>query len=156
MRTVLLAFVMLYGFAGQSWAQNIETFTNVQDSSNEHFGTKEIPADILQKILGYYKYYDSNNGEPYSELKENNKGFFQMHGTPAYPIEYWLEVNQKGEPLMRKGEDNPNFQIVLILKYGANIESGGGWWNGKYDRIPVTFDIENNKVNIFSERYKDF
>jgi hypothetical protein len=102
-------------------------------------------------MLGYYK-YGSSSGEPYVELSQGNKGFFQMHGTLAYPI----EVNEEGELLMRKEEDNHNFQIVLILKYGANSESDGGFWNGKYSRIPVTFDIINKKANIFSERYKDF
>ncbi len=37
---------------GAMQSQNIEKFINVHDSPNEHFGTKEIPTDILQKCLG--------------------------------------------------------------------------------------------------------
>ncbi|TDS65093.1 hypothetical protein [Myroides indicus] len=154
MKIIILTFFALM-ISGTMQSQNIEKFINVHDSPNEHFGTKDIPTYILQKMLGHYK-YDSSNGEPYVKLNKGNKGFFQMHGTPVYPIEYWMEVNEQGEPLMRKGEDNPNFQIVLILKYGANSESEGGFWNGKYSRIPIAFDMINKKANIFSERYKDF
>lgn len=65
-------------------------------------------------------------------------------------------MNEEGELLMRKGEDNHNFQIVLTLKYGANSESDGGFWNGKYSRIPVIFDIINKKANILANGIKTF
>ncbi|MVZ63610.1 hypothetical protein [Sphingobacterium humi] len=150
----MILFVLALCFSAEYLkAQDIEKFTVV--TGQEHYGTKKIPTDILKLLLGTYKYDFSDNGEPIAELSNGNKGRFQMHGTPPYPIDYWIETNAEGELLIQRGEGNPNFRIVLIVKYGPNSETNGGKWNGDYNRIPVTFDIENKKADIFSERYKN-
>lgn len=134
-------------------AQEIEKFKLTDES--ERFGTKVIPADIKNTIVGYYRNIDNSDGKPFVELKEDNTGFVQMHGTEPYPVEYWIETDEKGEPLIQKGEGNPNYAIVLIAKFGSNGQTGvHGKYSGDTNRIAVFVDLINKKAIIYGERVK--
>lgn len=116
------------------------------------FGTKEIPADIKAHIVGYYRNIDNDDGLPYVKINTDNTGIFQIHNYEEYLMEYWILTNEKGELLIEKGADNPNYRIGLIAKYDY---SGLKKKDVPFSIIPVTIDLVNKKVYIFSERVKD-
>lgn len=127
-------------------AQKVEQFTI---DGNSYYGTKAFP----EEILGYYQYEKTK--EPIVEIKKDGSGLFQVHGVKAYPVEYWIQTDAKGVIQRRTSETNKNFQVVLILKYGSNGESGWKGENtGKYDRIEVTVAFDQGYAIALGERFK--
>lgn len=118
----------------------------------QRFGTKEIPADIKQHIVGYYRNIDNDNGLPYVKINSDNTGIVQIHNFEEHPMEFWLETDEKGELLIQRGNNNPNYIIVLIAKYDY---SGLSKKDVPFSRIPVTMDLVNKKASIWAERVKD-
>ena len=49
--------------------QGIEKITEIDQIPR--FGTKKIPADIMENIVGYYRNIDNDNGLPFVQIKEN-------------------------------------------------------------------------------------
>lgn len=127
-------------------AQKVEQFTI---DGNTYYGTKAFP----EEILGYYQYEKTK--EPVVEINKDGSGLFQVHGVKAYPVEYWIQTDAKGVIQKRTSETNKNYQVVLILKYGSNGESG---WKGdkvgKYDRIEVTVAFDQGYAIALGERFK--
>lgn len=118
----------------------------------QRFGTKQIPPDIKQHIVGYYRNIDNDNGLPYVKINSDNTGIVQIHNMEEHPMEFWLETDEKGELLIQRGNNNPNYIIVLIAKYDY---SGLSKKDVPFSRIPVTMDVVNKKASIWSERVKD-
>lgn len=127
-------------------AQKVEQFTM---DGNTYYGIKAFP----EEILGYYKYEKTK--EPIVEINKDGSGLFQIHDVKAYPVEYWIQTDAKGVIQKRTSENNKNYQVVLILKYGSNGESG---WKGdkvgKYDRIEVTVAFDQGYAIVLGERFK--
>lgn len=130
--------------------KNIEKIADIDNI--QRYGSKAIPADIMNHIVGYYKNIDNEDGLPYVRINNDYTGIFQIHNYEEHPMEFWIETNEKGELLIEKGTNNPNYRIVLIAKYDY---SGLNKKDVPFSRIPVTVNMVNKKVYIFSERVKD-
>ena len=144
-RQLLTALTVLIAFATTATAQ-VKQFTI---DGNTYYGTKAIPDEIT----GYYKYEKTK--EPIVEINKDGSGQFQVHDVPAYPVEYWIQTDEKGKVQMRKSETNKNYQVVLILLYGSNGQSGWKGGNaGKYDRIEVTVAYDQGYAIALGERFK--
>lgn len=145
MKLPILALVFML-FTVNVLAQKVEKFTI---ENNTYYGTKAIPAEITGKYLF------EKTKEPIVEINKDGTGFFQLHEVKAYPVEYWIETDEKGKIHMRKSETNTNYQVVLILKYGSNGESG---WKGDkvgtFDRIEVTVAYNLGYAIVLGERFK--
>lgn len=116
---------------------------------NTYFGTKAIPDEITGK------YFYEKNKEPIVEIHKEGTGIFQVHDVKAYPVEYWIETDSSGTIQKRKSASNSNYQVVLILKYGSNGESGWKGANaGKYDRIEVTMAFDQGYAIVMGERFR--
>lgn len=116
---------------------------------NTYYGTKEIPDEITGK------YFYEKSKEPIVEIQKDGTGLFQVHDVTAYPVEYWIETDSSGIIQKRKSETNSNYQVVLILKYGNNGETGWKGANaGKYDRIDVTMAFDSGYAIIMGERFR--
>ena len=127
-------------------AQSVQKFTI---NNKTYYGTKAIP----EEIKGYYQYEKTK--QPIVEINEDGMGQFQKHGVKAYPVEYWVQTDENGVIQKVKSEDNNNYQVVLILLYGSNGETG---WRGEsagtYDRIEATVAYDQGYVIILGERFK--
>jgi len=114
-----------------------------------YYGTKAIPPELEGKYL-YYK-----EKEPIVEIVKGGTGWFQVHDVPAYPVEFWIETDAKGNVQKRKSETNNNYQVVLIVLYGDNQQPG---WKGAnkntYTRIEATVAYDQGYVIILGERFK--
>lgn len=146
MKSILIYIITAVGFMLNANAQKVEKFT-IQGKI--YFGIKAIP----EEMVGLYKYEKVK--EPIVEINKDGTGYFQTHDVPKYPVEYWIETDEKGNIQKRKSEVNENYQIVLILKYGSNGESGWRGENeGKYDRIELTMAYTLGYAIILGERYR--
>ena len=144
-KQLLLALTAFIAFTTVATAQ-VKLFTI---DGNTYYGTKAIPDEIT----GFYKYEKTK--EPIVEINKDGSGQFQVHDVPAYPVEYWIQTDEKGKVQMRKSETNKNYQVVLILLYGSNGESGWkGDSAGKYDRIQVTVAYDQGYAIALGERFK--
>jgi hypothetical protein len=144
-RQLLLALTAFIAFASAATAQ-VKQFSI---DGNTYYGTKAIPKEIM----GLYKYEKTK--EPIVNIQLDGTASFQLHGVPAYPVEYWIQTDEKGNVQMRKSETNKNYQVVLILLYGSNGESGWkGDSAGKYDRIQVTVAYDQGYAIALGERFK--
>lgn len=133
-------------FYTTTFAQKVEQFTI---DGTTYYGTKAFP----EEILGYYQYEKVK--EPVVEINKDGSGLFQVHGVKAYPVEYWIQTDAKGVIQKRTSETNKNYQVVLILKYGSNGESGWKGENtGKLDRIEVTLAFDQGYAIALGERFK--
>lgn len=127
-------------------AQKAEQFTV---AGSQYYGTKAIPEEITGK------YWYEKDKEPIVEIGKDGTGYFQLHDVKAYPVEYWIETDADGKIQMRKSETNSNYQVVLILKYGSNGESGWrGNKTGTYDRIDVTMAFDQGYAIVMGERFR--
>ena len=131
-------------------AQTIEKIAVIDQV--QRFGMKEIPADIKNHIVDYYRNIDNKDGLPYVELKNDNTGTIQVHNYKEYPIEFWLETDEKGEILIQRGVDNPNYIVVIIARYLNSSKTAN---DPEFQRIAVAMDIVNKKAIIFGERAKN-
>ena len=114
-----------------------------------YYGTKAIPAEVTGK------YWYEKDKEPIVDIQSDGTGYFQVHDVKAYPVEYWIETDASGNIQKRKSETNSNYQVVLILKYGSNGESGWQGANaGKYDRIDVTMAFDQGYAIVMGERFR--
>lgn len=146
MKQILICVIATIGFIVSATAQQVEKFTI---NGNIYYGTKSIPEDII----GIYKYEKIK--EPIVEIKKDGTGYFQVHEVPKYPVEYWIETDEKGTVHKRKSAANSNYQVVLILKYGSNGESGWRGANaGTYDRIEVTMAFTEGYAIVLGERFR--
>ena len=131
--------------AGTAFAQ-VKQFTI---DGKTYYGTKALP----QEITGLYKYEKTK--EPIVEINKDGSEKFQVHDVPAYPVEYWIETDAKGVVQKRKSDTNSNYQVVLILLYGDNGQTGWkGDKKGKHDRIEVTLAFSLGYAIVMGERYK--
>ncbi|MGB3345626.1 MAG: hypothetical protein WBA61_17075 [Aequorivita sp.] len=129
----------------------IEKITEIDQISR--YGTKELPADIMEHIVGYYRNIDNDNGLPFVQINNDNTGIFQIHNYEEHPItDFWILTDEKGKLLIERGIDNPNYRIYLIAKYDY---SGLKKKDVEFGRIPVTINLDNKRVYIFGERVKD-
>lgn len=146
MKSILICVFLTIGLFINTNAQTVEKFTI---DNNTYYGTKAIPKEIT----GLYKY--AKVKEPIVEINGDGNGYFQVHDVPKYPVEYWIETDEKGEIHKRKSEVNSNYQVVLILKYGSNGQSGWRGANaGTYDRIEVTMAFTEGYAIILGERFR--
>lgn len=146
MKNLILTGFVIIGLVTTSFAQKVEQFSI---NGNSYYGTKSIP----EEITGIYKYEKTK--EPIVDIKKDGTGYFQVHDVKAYPVEYWIETDQKGNIQKRKSETNNNYQIVLIFKYGSNGETGWRGQNeGKYDRIDVTMAFDLGYAIVMGERFR--
>ncbi|WP_199121380.1 hypothetical protein [Pedobacter sp. ASV28] len=138
--------ILFMAFAANVAAQKVEKFTV---EGNTYYGIKAIPPEIV----GLYKYEKVK--EPIVEINKDGSGYFQVHDVKAYPVEYWIETDAQGKINKRKSEVNSNYQVVLILKYGSNGETG---WKGNkagtFDRIEVTMAYDMGYAIILGERFR--
>lgn len=130
--------------------QNIEKIAEIDNT--QMYGTKAIPADIMKHIVGYYKNIDNEDGLPYVRINNDYTGVFQVHNYEEHPMEFWILTDEKGKLLIEKGTNNPNYRIGLIAKYDY---SGLKKKDVPFSIIPVTINLVDKKVYIFSERVKD-
>jgi hypothetical protein len=145
-RQLLVILTVCIAFVTTAAAQKVEKFTI---DGNTYYGTKAIP----EEIKGDYKYEKTK--QPIVQINKDCTGQFQVHDVPAYPAEFWVQTDEKGAVQMRKSETNKNYQVVLILKYGSNGESGWkGDKAGKYDRIEATVAYDQGYAIILGERFK--
>lgn len=145
-RQLLFIFAVCFASVATAVAQKVEKFTI---DGNTYYGTKAIPDEIL----GYYKYEKTK--EPIVNVQKDASGQFQVHDVPAYPAEFWVQTDEKGIIQKRTSDVNKNYQVVLILKYGNNGESGWkGDRAGTYDRIEATVAYNQGYVIILGERFK--
>ncbi|MES2061527.1 MAG: hypothetical protein V4456_06380 [Bacteroidota bacterium] len=143
----LLFSALFTAMAITAFAQKVETFTI---NNNTYYGTKAIPAEIV----GHYSYEKDGDKEPIVDVNKDGTGKFQVHDVPAYPVEFWIETDATGKINVRKSDVNANYQMVLVLKYGSNGESGWRGANaGTYDRIEVTVAKTMGYAIILGERY---
>ncbi len=146
MTSKLLSLIMFIGFAAIASAQKVETFTI---DGKTYYGTKAIPKEVVGK------YWYEKTKEPIVEINSDGTGLFQVHDVKAYPVEYWIETDAKGVVQQRKSDTNSNYQVVMILKYGSNGETGWRGANaGKYDRIDVTFALDHGYAIVMGERFR--
>lgn len=146
MKKLLITVIIIIGLVNTATSQNVEKFTI---NGNTFYGTKAIP----EEITGLYKYEKVK--EPIVEINKDGTGYFQVHDVKAYPVEYWIETDEKGTIQKRKSEVNNNYQVVLILKYGNNGESGWRGANaGTYTRIEVTMAFTEGYAIVLGERYR--
>lgn len=110
---------------------------------NTYYCTKAIPEEITGK------YWYEKSKEPIVEINGDGTDYFQVHDVKAYPVEYWIETDASGNIQKRRSDTNSNYQVVLIIKYRSNGESG---WKGanaeKYDRIDVTMAFDQGYVTV--------
>ena len=143
---ILITIFAIMGLFTRVVAQKTEKFT-IQEKT--YYGTKSIP----EEIVGLYKY--KKEKEPIVEILKDGTGHFQVHDVKAYPVEYWIQTDESGTIQKRKSEVNSNYEVVLILKYGSNGESGWrGTKEGKYDRIGVTMAFTEGYAIILGERFR--
>ena len=146
MKKLIIGVVMTIGLFSGTKAQEVEKFTV---NENTYYGTKLIP----EEIIGLYKYEKVK--DPIVEINKDGTGYFQLHDVTKYPVEYWIETDEKGIIYKRKSDVNSNYQVVLILKYGSNGESGWrGAREGEYDRIDVTMAFTEGYAIILGERFR--
>lgn len=146
MKTLLVCVIMTLGLFVSARAQEVKKFTI---DENTYYGTKAIP----EEITGLYQYQKVK--EPIVEINKDGTGYFQVHDVTKYPVEYWIETDEKGSMHKRKSEVNDNYQVVLILKYGSNGESGWRGANaGTYNRIEVTMAFTEGYAIILGERFR--
>ena len=146
MKTLLIYVIATIGLLASATAQEVEKFTI---NENTYYGSKAIP----EEITGLYKYEKVK--EPIVEINKDGTGYFQVHDVKKYPVEYWIETDEKGSIHKRKSEVNSNYQVVLILKYGSNGESGWRGANaGTYDRIEVTMAFTEGYAIVLGERFR--
>lgn len=145
-KKILFIFTVCIAFAATAVAQKVEKFTI---DGKTYYGTKAIPDEIT----GFYQYEKTK--EPIVEINKDGSGQFQVHGVKAYPVEYWIETDEKGVVQKRKSEVNSNYQVVLILLYKSNGESGWkGEKAGQYDRIDVTMAFDQGYAISLGERFR--
>src|SRR5690554_2709817 len=131
--------------------QGIEKITEIDQIPR--YGTKELPADIKEHIVGYYRNIDNDNGLPFVQINNDNTGVFQIHNYEEHPItDFWILTDEKGKLLIERGIDDPNYRIYLIAKYDY---SGLKKKDVPFSQIPVSVDLINKKAYIFGERVKD-
>ncbi len=154
LRSFLTLFLMLS--LSSITAQEVVILKGIENIARidqiQRFGTKEIPADIKEHIVGYYRNIDNDDGLPFVKINTDNTGVFQIHNYEEHPMEFWIVTDEKGELLIERGTSNPNYRIVLIAKYNY---SGLKNKDVPFSLIPVTIDLVNKKVYIFSERVKE-
>ena len=103
-KKVALIFIAITSLVSISTAQKVEQFTV---DGKTYFGTKAIPKDVI----GEYKYEKTK--EPIVIVREDGTGVFQVHDVKAYPVEYWIETDEKGVVQKRTAESSNNYQVVL-------------------------------------------
>ena len=141
----LFTLILFIGSFITASAQDVKQFTI---NNNTYYGTKAIPDEFI----GVYKY--EKDKEPIVDVQKDQMGKFQVHGVPAYPAEFWIETDAQGNIQKRTGVNN-NYQVVLILQYGDNGQSGWkGDKKGTYDRIEATVAYDQGFVIILGERFK--
>lgn len=114
------------------------------------YGTKAIPDALLGKYL-----YEKTK-EPIVDVQKGEMaGKFQVHDVPAYPASFWVQTDAKGVVQMEKSTVNNNYQVILILEYGSNGESGWkGNKKGTFDRIQAAVAYSMGYAIILGERFK--
>lgn len=118
-------------------------------ADHTYYGTKAIPKAITGK------YWYENSKEPIVEINGDGTGYFQVHDVPAYPVTYWIETDASGNVQKKKSETSSKYEVVVILKYGSNGESGWkGAKAGKYDRIDVTMAFDQGYAIVMGERFR--
>ncbi|MCD0489918.1 hypothetical protein LPB86_16875 [Pedobacter sp. MC2016-14] len=146
MKRLSILALLLVVFTVNAVAQKVEKFTV---AGNTYFGNKAIPPEITGK------YWYEKSKEPIVEINKDGSGFFQVHDVKAYPVEYWIETDATGKILKKKSNTNANYQVVLILKYGSNGETGWkGSKTGTFDRIEVTMAYDMGYAIILGERFR--
>jgi hypothetical protein len=146
LKNLFIIVITLVCFTTKAMAQKVEKFT-IND--NTYYGTKAIP----EEITGVY-YYEKTK-EPIVDIRKDGTGLFQVHDVKAYPVEYWIETDEKGVIQKRASQSGANYQVVLILKYGSNGESGWrGDKEGQFDRIDVAMAIDMGYAISLGERYR--
>lgn len=146
LQKLLFVFILLIGLTTLTSAQVKEFNIN----GKTYYGTKAIPDEIA----GVYKY--EHTKDPIVDIKKDGTGLFQVHGVPAYPVEYWIETDVKGNVQKVKSDVNNNYQVVLILLYGDNGQAGWkGEKKGQYDRIDVTMAFDRGYAIVLGERFRN-
>jgi hypothetical protein len=146
LKHLVLLFSAMLTTITETLAQSVEKFTI---DGNTYYGTKAIP----EEITGFYQYEKVK--EPIVDIRKDGSGFFQVHDVKAYPVDYWIETDEKGTIQKVKSETNSNYQVVLILKYGSNGETGWrGAKAGSYDRIDVIMSYSTGYAVAVGERYR--
>ncbi|AWH85778.1 hypothetical protein HYN59_11950 [Flavobacterium album] len=112
------------------------------------YGTKAIPDELL----GFYQYEKTK--APIVDVKREGQGKFQPHDVPAYPTEFWVQTDAKGNIEKTTGV-NGNYMVILIVLYGDNGESGWkGDKKGRYDRMQAVVAYDQGYAIILGERFK--
>jgi hypothetical protein len=133
-------------FFSKGFTQSVEKFTI---DNNTYYGTKAIPDEII----GFYQYEKTK--EPIVDIRKDGTGLFQVHDVKAYPVEFWIETDEKGLIQKQTSQANSNYKVVLIVKYGSNGESGWRGANaGTYTRIDVGVAYNLGYVIVLGERFK--
>ena len=133
-------------FSFQSFCQTVEKFTV---DNQIVYGTKALPQDII----GYYQYEKTK--EPIVDIRKDGTGLFQVHDVKAYPVEFWIETDEKGIIKKQTSTENSNYKVVLIVKYGSNGETGWRGANaGTYTRIDVGVAYNLGYAIVLGERFK--
>lgn len=139
--TLLIVLCYLQGLG-----QTVEKFTV---DNQIVYGTKALPQDII----GYYQY--EKNKEPIVDIRKDGTGLFQVHDVKAYPVEFWIETDEKGIIKKQTSTENSNYKVVLIVKYGSNGETGWRGANaGTYTRIDVGVAYNLGYAIVLGERFK--
>ncbi|MBW3545947.1 MAG: hypothetical protein KY428_10180, partial [Bacteroidetes bacterium] len=139
--SILFGAIMLVAY-GQKTVEKFEI------DGGTFYGTKELPSEIL----GFYQY--EKDKEPIVDVKEGGTGFFQVHGVPKYPVEFWVQTDEKGE-IQKETGPTGNYRMILIVKYGSNGESGWKGANaGTFTRISVAVAKDMGYAIILGERFK--
>ena len=143
--TLFTAMIMVF-FSFQSFCQTVEKFTV---DNQVVYGTKALPQDII----GYYQYEKTK--EPIVDIRKDGTGLFQVHDVKAYPVEFWIETDEKGIIKKQTSTENSNYKVVLIVKYGSNGETGWRGANaGTYTRIDVGVAYNLGYAIVLGERFK--
>lgn len=116
-------------------------------NGNSVFYISKIPQQFLGRYL-----YEENNGEPVIELNANNRGYFQAHGEPKFPIQYWLLTDSTGKVIKQENPDTGSYRVTLVLRYGDN--PNGNYPSGNYAMWYLTWNAESRCFDILGERRK--